>query len=238
MAKIAFKSVNFRGESLSLIHACELVIDSYQAQGLRLTLRQLYYQLVTKNIIPNTDRSYKNLGNLVADARMAGLLDWDAIEDRVRRPRRASEFSGLADLTEAALRSYRLPRWKGQECYAELWVEKDALAGVLEPLAWEHHVTLMVNRGYSSASAMYEAAQRFIEACRETKEEAEEYEPGSANFVGTAYEGGNGEEETEGEPVDLVRRPVLFYLGDTTPRVKTWCATCASGSGSSASRWR
>jgi len=211
MPKIAFKSVNFRADSLALIKLCEEVIDDYLAQDLRLTLRQLYYQLVTKNVVTNTDRSYKNLGNLVADARMAGLLDWDAIEDRVRRPRRAGEYENLADLTETALRSYRLPRWKGQDAYAELWVEKDALAGVLEPLAWEHHVTLMVNRGYSSASAMYEAAQRFIAACEETPDDRAD----DAEMVGEAYRDGN--EETGGESINLSRRPVLFYLGDHDP---------------------
>lgn len=66
-----------------------------------------------------------------------------------------------SQFVNAALRSYRLPRWAGQETYAELWVEKQALAGVLSPLAREFHVTLMVNKGYSSSSAMYEAANRF-----------------------------------------------------------------------------
>jgi hypothetical protein len=79
-------------------------------------------------------------------------------------PRSPSEFANLDELVEAALAAYRLPRWKTQKVYAELWVEKDALAGVLEPLAREYHVTLMVNRGYSSQSAMYESALRFRRA--------------------------------------------------------------------------
>jgi hypothetical protein len=158
----AFKNVRFRAESLVLIEQCNTIIDDYQSQGLRLTLRQLYYQLVSRNVIPNVERSYKNLSSLVTDARLAGKMDWAAIEDRVRRPRRASEWDSVADLVESALDSFRLPRWDGQKYYAELWVEKDALAGVLEPLAWDHHVTLMVNRGYSSASAMYDSANRFI----------------------------------------------------------------------------
>lgn len=66
-------------------------------------------------------------------------------------------------LTARQLRAYRLPRWEDQSQYAELWVEKQALAGVLEPMAQEFHVTLSVNKGYSSASAMFDAAQRFKE---------------------------------------------------------------------------
>lgn len=159
--KEQFKEINFRQDSLDRIELCNQIIEDYQGQGLRLTLRQLYYQLVTRNAIPNIERSYKNLSTLVSDARLAGLMDWEAIEDRVRQPRRQNEFEDLRELTEAAIHSYRLPRWKGQEWYAELWVEKDALAGVLNPLASEYHVTMMVNRGYSSQSAMYESAERF-----------------------------------------------------------------------------
>lgn len=162
MACETFKRTSFREASLALINQCNEIIVGYLEQGLRLTLRQLYYQCVVRNLFPNTERSYKNLGNLLSDARLSGLVDWDAIEDRVRQPRKAAEWDNLADLVESALYSYRLPRWKDQHMYAELWVEKDALAGVLEPLSHEYHVTLMVNRGYSSQSAMYEASKRIM----------------------------------------------------------------------------
>lgn len=159
--KEQFREIKFRPESLERIELCNEIIDDYLGQGLRLTLRQLYYQLVSRDVIPNSEKSYKSLGGLVSDARLAGLMDWSAIEDRVRQPKQASEFNNLDDLVKAALRSYRLPRWKGQPAYVELWVEKDALAGVLWPIAHEYHVVLMVNRGYSSQSAMYESAERF-----------------------------------------------------------------------------
>lgn len=160
--KETFKEKNFRSDSLALITHCDEVIEEYLGQGLRLTLRQLYYQLVTKNIIKNEERSYKNLSNLVSDARLSGMLDWDAIEDRIRVPRIPSEWPNIQDLVDSALYSYRLPRWETQENYIELWVEKDALAGVLRPLAHQYHVSMMVNRGYSSQSAMYEASKRYL----------------------------------------------------------------------------
>jgi hypothetical protein len=163
MSRETFKRIAFKDDSLERIQRCNEIIEEYQAQGLTLTLRQLYYQLVTKNIIPNAERSYKNLSALVTDARMAGKMDWTAIEDRVRQPQVPLEFRDMQHRIDSALRNYRLPRWEGQEQYVELWVEKDALAGVLQPIAFEYHITLMVNRGYSSASAMYESAQRFIE---------------------------------------------------------------------------
>lgn len=161
--KVWFRDRSFRKESENLIDSCNEVVEQYQGQGLKLTLRQLYYQLVTKTIITNEERSYKNLSTLVSDARLAGLIDWDAIEDRVRVPDVPGEFKDLNDLVDAALYSYRLPRWDGQKNYVELWVEKDALAGVLRTMAKKYHVTLMVNRGYSSQSAMYEASRRFTD---------------------------------------------------------------------------
>lgn len=148
-----------RGKSLQLVNDCLEVL--HELEGYRLTLRQLYYQLVTRNILPNKRSSYVFLSQIVTRARMAGLIPWECIEDRVRVPRRASEFSDLSELVEAALASYRLPRWNGQGAYCELWVEKDALASVLWPIARDYHVVLMVNRGYSSASAMKDAAGRF-----------------------------------------------------------------------------
>lgn len=199
-----FKPVRFSDQSRDRIDKCNEIIEAYQAQGLRLTLRQLYYQLVTRNVITNEEKSYKNLGSLIADARMAGLVDWSAIEDRVRQPREQAEWPSIQSLVRSAVRSFRLPRWAGQRYYSELWVEKDALAGVLEPLASQFHVTLMVNRGYSSASAMYESARRFIEACKATDDEMD-----TLPFTGEAT--------YEGEEVPLVREPVLFYLGDHDP---------------------
>ena len=159
--KRRFMTKNFGLAARERIDLCNEVITQYLGMGLRLTLRQLYYQLVTKNVIANREQEYKGLGKLLSDARLCGLVDWSAIEDRVRRPDVPQDFEDLNELVNAALASYRLPRWRGQKNYVELWVEKDALSGVLAPLGRQYHVTIMVNRGYSSQSAMYESAQRF-----------------------------------------------------------------------------
>jgi hypothetical protein len=162
--KKQFRKVKFRGDSLLRINEMQSIVSEYAVQDLRLTARQLYYQLVSRDLIPNEPAEYKKVTSLLTDARYAGLIDWDAIEDRGSVPDVPSEWSGLPKLVEAALRSYRRPRWEGQVNHVELWVEKQALAGVLAPIADEFHVTLMVNKGYSSASAMYEAAQRMFAA--------------------------------------------------------------------------
>jgi hypothetical protein len=161
--KHCFQNIKLRSKSLALIEQANEIIGQYQSAGYRMTLRQLYYQFVSKNLLANTERNYKRLGSILNDGRYAGLVDWGAIEDRNRQPHKIGDFTGLESLANAALASYRLDRWKGQNYFVELWVEKAALAGVLQPLADEWHATLMVNRGYSSASAMFEAANRFRE---------------------------------------------------------------------------
>ena len=136
------------------------VLAQYAKMGIKLTLRQLFYQLVTKNIIANTQREYKKLGDLLSRARLAGLIDWNIIEDRVRRPVKPLEFGTIQDRIDLAVENFRLKRWTDQPEYVELWVEKDALSSVIEPICDDLHVTMMVNRGYSSSSAMYEASKR------------------------------------------------------------------------------
>jgi hypothetical protein len=166
--------MNDRGEhrfsetSLTLIGHARDIITDYRAQGYVLTLRQLYYQLVSRNLIPNFERSYKNLSALMTEARYADVIDPDTLEDRIRQPVIPTEFQDLDHLVQAALAGYRLDRWQGQPHRVELWCEKDALASVLAPIATEHHVTLMVNRGYSSFSAMYESAERITALNEET----------------------------------------------------------------------
>ena len=140
------------------------VVSEYTAQGYQITLRQLYYQLVRRNLIPNNYLSYKRLGEIVTKGRMGGWIDWDAIVDRGRVPVMRSEWDGPAELLEAAAQQYRVDRWEGQEHYVEVWIEKEALMSVFEPVADRLHVRLLACRGYASATAMYDGAKRLEEA--------------------------------------------------------------------------
>ncbi len=130
------------------------IVSEYMEDGLRVTLRQLYYQLVTRGYILNEVAEYAKLSKLVVQGRMWGLIDWDAREDRLREPylpyTANSITGGMLDLMEA----YRLDRQAGQDVYIELWVEKDALSSVLRRVTSEYHVRLVVNRGYASCTAM------------------------------------------------------------------------------------
>lgn len=165
--KIAFSSkIGLSEENVQFLLKVNKIIEQYTAQGYKLTLRQLYYQLVSRDIIPNQQKEYKKLGDLLVKGRMAGVVDWDAIEDRVRVPKIPSSFDDIADGLEALRNAYRLDRQKGQQTYVEVWVEKDALSNVLERVTNPYHLHLMVNRGYSSATAMYDAFVRFYKALK------------------------------------------------------------------------
>ena len=137
------------------------VVEKYQRQGYRLSLRQLYYQLVTMNIIQNEKKEYAKLSTLLTKGRMAGVVDWDAIEDRLRKPYIPYWVKDRKHALQDTINQYRLNRMEGQPNYLEVWVEKDALSEVLKRSTNPYHVRVMVNRGYSSTSAMHDAFQRF-----------------------------------------------------------------------------
>ena len=112
MAREAFTEINFQVKSRQQLAMCDQIITDFMSQGFRLTLRQLYYQLVSQNIIPNRERAYKNLGRLVSQGRLAGVLDWDGIEDRVRQPEIPNEWPSMRSILNATLEQFRLPRWE------------------------------------------------------------------------------------------------------------------------------
>ena len=162
MPKIQYKSINFRQSSLDLIRLVNEVIEEYSVQGYELTLRQAYYQLVARGYIPNNEKSYKNIGNLINDGRLAGLIDWYSITDRTRNLRRNSHWDNPADVIASAKYSYLLDKWEGQPNYVEVWVEKDALVDVVGQACRPLDVPYFSCRGYTSQSEMWAAAQRFI----------------------------------------------------------------------------
>lgn len=160
MPKVKYIDKNFRSSSHDLINKINGVIKDYGQQGYRLTLRQVYYQMVARDIIPNNERSYKNLGALINDARLAGLIDWYAIEDRTRNLQSRTHWTNPGHIIDSAAYSYHLDYWKNQENYVEVWIEKDALVGVIGKICNELDVNYFSCRGYVSQSEMWSAAQR------------------------------------------------------------------------------
>jgi hypothetical protein len=162
MTKIIYVPRTFSATTLAVIETAEQICDEYAAQGYDLTLRQLYYQFVARDLLRNTQQEYKRLGSIVNDARLAGLIDWDHLVDRTRNLRGLNHWSSPESIIDAVASQYRTDRWADQPYHVEIWVEKDALGGVIERPASRLDVDWFSCRGYVSQSEMWSAAMRLV----------------------------------------------------------------------------
>ena len=170
MPRIEYQRIKIQGRGLAMIEQINAIIAEYEQAGYSLTLRQLYYQLVSKDLIPNSEKSYTNIGNLVNTGRLAGLIDWQSIEDRTRALRSLAHWPTPADIVKSAANQYRRDLWEGQSRYCEVWVEKDALIGIVEQAAERLDCPCFSCRGYTSQSEMWAAAMRFIDKAGQGRE--------------------------------------------------------------------
>lgn len=161
MAKVAYIKKNFKQATLDIISWANTIIEEYQEGGFNLTLRQLYYQFVSRDLIRNKQKEYKRLGSIISDARLAGLIDWGAIEDRTRNRKGLTHWDNPGQIVSAATRGFRLDHWEGQEYRPEVWIEKEALIGVISGICEKLDVDYFACKGYVSQSEMWKASQRF-----------------------------------------------------------------------------
>lgn len=165
MTYITYKNFSFKAETMDIIEKANEVIGAYQAQGYSLTLRQLYYQFVSRNWLENTERSYKRLGSIITDARLAGEISWSAINDEHRDS--AHRPDANEDEREAlyGIDSFiSLDMWARQGKYVEVWVEKVALHSIVSNACIRYRVPNMACKGYLSATEAWLAGQRFKQA--------------------------------------------------------------------------
>ncbi|NSW52188.1 MAG: hypothetical protein HPY85_06765 [Anaerolineae bacterium] len=153
----------FSRNSLVMIGQINRILQEYEGQGYTLSLRQLYYQLVARDMVENTQRSYKNIGNLVSLGRQTGMIDWRMIEDRNRDTAIPAHWADPGAIVLAAAQQFRIDKWEDQQYHVEVMVEKDALSGVLEPVCRELDIGITANKGYCSSSTMYEIGRRLRE---------------------------------------------------------------------------
>lgn len=131
-----------------------------------MTVRQLYYQLVSRQAIDNNKGQYSRLTNIIVQARKSGAIPWEWIEDRLRRPRSVSMWDNLAEFADTVRNAYRRDVWETQPQYIECWLEKDALSGIFEDILGDYGVTLNVGRGYDGRDSIRNAALRFERAAK------------------------------------------------------------------------
>jgi len=183
MAKICYVSKAFRPDTLAMIQKANKIIVDYQRQGFKLTLRQLYYQFVAKDLFPddrkwrripdtnkwvrdpngtkNAEPNYKWLGDIINDGRLAGLIDWLAIEDRTRNLQTHSTWASPHSIISACADQYTVDLWAEQSKRLEVWIEKEALIGVIEFICTELQVPFFACKGYTSQSEMWERRSVF-----------------------------------------------------------------------------
>lgn len=227
--KKAFRKVKFGQDALDLIEIAVGIIEGYEAQGYKLSLRQLYYQLVSKNVVPNTEQSYKRIGNIISDAREAGLVDWDMIEDRNRNTITPSHWDSPAQIVDVCARTYRIDKWATQPAFCEVMVEKQALEGVLEPVCNELDIPFTSNKGYSSATMMYNTGQKlmleFRMRCQRAglwRDEWDEHRRPNIACAEWMADNGLVEERLPLRLTDKAKEDgwpviVVFYMGDHDP---------------------
>ena len=154
----------FNAEHQAIIeHAVEM-LEELQAGGWEVTLRSLYYYFVAEERwFPNTLQSYKRFGDIIGNGRLAGLIDWDLINDNVRTLEELPRWTDPQDIMVSVVNGYREDLWEGQEVRVHVRIEKDAQIGVVRPVCERWRVPFIACRGNSSLTEMYKAGKRFDE---------------------------------------------------------------------------
>lgn len=164
--KIVYEQHNFRRKTLKIIEAANEILAEYSAQGLVLTVRQLFYQFVARDLLSNTKHSYDLVDRTINLGRMAGLIDWRMLEDRTRGEHALSHWESVGDILTDCVSDFHVDIWRTQPRHVEVWIEKDALIGVIEGVCQKLDMTYFACKGYASVSAMWEAGQRLKEHIR------------------------------------------------------------------------
>lgn len=165
MPRIAYNSIpNFRRATWEVIDMANKIAERYKGMGFNLTLRQLFYQFVSIDFFPNSEKSYKRLGQIVNDARLAGMLDWNYIQDRGRTAHHTGWFEHVVPTHEDLIHNARwgmsLDLWEGQDRRVEVWVEKQALEEVVQQATSDFRVGYFACKGYVSQSEMWASGMR------------------------------------------------------------------------------
>lgn len=158
---IRYVDKRFGAEAKRMIMQANHIITEYTQKGYSLTLRQIYYQFVARGWLENDILQYNRLGSVISNGRLAGLISWHAIEDRTRNLKGVRTFSGPGELLSEARRDYAMDLWRDQLYRPEVWVEKEALAGVVASICSRLRIDFFACRGYNSQSEQWAAGQRF-----------------------------------------------------------------------------
>mgnify|MGYP003375782444 CR=1 FL=1 len=135
----------------------------------RMSVRQLFYQLVSRRAVEKTEAAYKRVCDISAQMRLAGALDYRKIVDGHRSRRVGWQFDSLTEALENTHELYKRNYWLEQPAWVEIWCEKDALTGVIEPICRDYGVPYVATRGFPSITLMYESAMQMKARGKDTR---------------------------------------------------------------------
>ena len=182
MAKIPYRDYNPKAHTLVVIQEADSILQEYSRQGYRLSVRQLYYVFISRDLFPddwideeyngrkglaadtkNTDKNYGRLKSICTAAREGGLLDWNHITDRGRQLEQNPHWRDPERFLSSVCPQFKLDWWLDQPRRVEVWVEKDALSEVIARACEPLDVPYFACKGYASSSSVWEAGcERFL----------------------------------------------------------------------------
>lgn len=183
MPLITYVEKRFQGNTQAVVDNANAVLNEYADQNIVLTLRSLFYQFVARNLFPddrkwrwtgsrwardpngtkNAEPNYRWLSSIISDARLAGLVDWDHLIDRTRHLADLEHFDSASDALTKLAGWYHIDMWENQKYRPEVWIEKDAVVGYIEPVCHRWDVPYFSCRGYTSQSEMWRAGMRVLD---------------------------------------------------------------------------
>jgi hypothetical protein len=129
------------------------------AEQMPMTVRQVFYQAVVRGLIEKTEQAYERIQRTLVQMRREGYLSYGWISDNTRSVYRVRSFNDAEDVVRRTAEFYRKSLWADVDVHVEVWIEKDALAGVVRPITYEWDVGLYVCRGFASLSFIHAAAE-------------------------------------------------------------------------------
>jgi hypothetical protein len=148
-----------RAEMAERWNALYAIVEQQQP----MTVRQVYYRATVLGVVEKTEDGYTKVQTDLANMRRAGRLPYDWLADSTRWMRKPAMYRSIQQALQETARLYRKDLWRDADAYVEIWLEKDALAGVVDTITYEYGVPLMVARGYASLSFLHSTAEQINE---------------------------------------------------------------------------
>jgi hypothetical protein len=163
-------SVTYQASSIKRVRATKAEVEERREallaiidDGKPMTVRQVFYQATVRGLVEKAESGYAKVQTDLTVMRRAGELPYHWLADNTRWQRKPRTFNSVEEALNETVQFYRKALWKDADCYVEIWLEKDALAGVVIPVTALYDVPLMVTKGYASLSFLYSAAEHINE---------------------------------------------------------------------------